>query len=202
MNNRILGLGALAAMSTLAVAAESVQAAGITFDLRGSNQTSSSIGYSSAEGLNLTVTAFDDAAPASVARRGGMGAGAGLGVSSGPGSRPGQIDGSDSTEALRFTFDDVVRILSATFVRVQNNDEFTLIADGQEVVSQGDPDNGVPFGLNTVGTVFDFTVGESNDDYRLQAVEVEVVPEPLTLLGTAAAAGVGIVLKRKRSATA
>lgn len=198
----ILGLSALAAVSSLAVVSESVQAAAITFDLRGSNETAPSISYSSAEGLNLTVTAFDDGQAAAVRRRDGNSNSGGLGVvgQTGPDA---QVDGrGGSSEILRLSFDSVVQMLSATFGSAGGNDQFTLIVDGVEAITQGDPDGTAPFGIDVVGQVFDFTVGESNDDYRLQSVEVEAVPEPLTLLGTAAATGIGIMLKRKRSAIA
>lgn len=52
------------------------------------------------------------------------------------------------------------------------------------------------------GSVFDFYTDDSNDDYRIRSLTVKAVPEPLTILGTVTALGMGVVAKRRASSSA
>lgn len=203
MNRYLSCLGILAAAGTTLFSAGAVQAAGITFDLTGSRADQESFLYTE-DGIGLTVTASEDGDARDVSRRN-----RGLGVVGLNGSAleanglARQIDGrqvkggSFISENLVLTFDQSVKLLSATFDRLQNNDNFRLSVDGVEVIGNGNP-GATLFGF--VGSEFTFSAAQRNDDYSLDSVTVETVPEPLTLLGSAAALGMGAALKRKRSA--
>lgn len=59
--------------------------------------------------------------------------------------------------------------------------------------------------LPATGQVFDFYTDDRNDDYRIHSLTVEAVeavPEPLTILGTLTALGMGAAFKRKGSRSA
>ncbi|MDY7020278.1 MAG: PEP-CTERM sorting domain-containing protein [Cyanobacteriota bacterium] len=176
----------------------------VTFNLGGSNTSSSSIS-DTVDGITYSATGFGPDGDRNVVRRSN-----GLAVTTGGGERN-QIDGrneNDNTpdfETLKFTFDQVVTLTSASFSNVQNNDGFRLLVDGIDLTSlnsglnQNNPFDFTGFDIaDRTGKMFEFTVAQPNDDYRLASLTVEPVPEPLTILGSLSALGMGAVLKKKQ----
>ncbi|MGB3652287.1 MAG: PEP-CTERM sorting domain-containing protein [Rivularia sp. (in: cyanobacteria)] len=133
----------------------------------------------------------------------------GFGVTRGEGERN-EIDGNalDKKETLNLRFNKLVKLISATFSRVDTNDDFKLFVDGTELVAAAIPGgNATDTGsgtfdfssYNATGTVLGFTVGDdNNNEYFLKAVEVQEVPEPTTILGSLLVSGFGAMLYRKR----
>ncbi|MGB6297801.1 MAG: PEP-CTERM sorting domain-containing protein [Rivularia sp. (in: cyanobacteria)] len=114
-----------------------------------------------------------------------------------------QIEGQGMNfrETLNLKFDNVVTLLSATFTKVDSDDEFQLFVDGNQVVSDTDiPSDGIfDFtSFNATGTVLGFTIGDSDDDYFLKSIEVKEVPEPTTILGSLLVTGFGAMFYKKR----
>ena len=124
----------------------------------------------------------------------------------------GQIDGRGGDfEALLLELDRTVRIVSATFTRVNsnNNDDFTLSVDGNNTISGDIPldiisPNGNDLGTGTlnfndllIGNLFAFSVTENDDDYRLKSVTFETVPEPTSILGLFSLGIVGVIATNK-----
>ena len=133
----------------------------------------------------------------------------GLGVFGGLGDSL-QTDGLGADETLQLAFNKQIRLISASFSRVGFNDDFRLLVDGDELVSADIPGGNIlDLGTGTfdftsfalpdrTGSVLGFTVAGDNDDYFLSAIEVEPVPEPLTILGSLSALGMGAALKKKQ----
>ena len=187
---------------------ETVQAATLTYNLGGSNGDQASFTYAPFD-INdpiLTITGSEAGVPRNVRRRNdGVGVD---GVDDQGTGRPGrgQIDGLEGTfEALTLNFSQRVNIISASFLRVQNNDGFTLLVDGTEVVSINDGlNNNNPYSFsslpreNTTGSNFVFTVSENNDDYRLASVTVETeIPESTPIFSLLTVGVVGFCAYRQ-----
>lgn len=129
-----------------------------------------------------------------------------------------QIDGFGVNETLNLTFNQTVRIISATFRGVGNdlgtglfNDDLRLLVDGTQAFT-GDivPGNGNPLVDSLTGTInFPFTIAQgqtlgfsvinASDDYFLSGLEVEVIPTPALLPGLI---GMGLAALRKRKGEA
>jgi hypothetical protein len=205
LNKVLTGLVGAATVLTVAnVSITSVQAATLTFNLNGSSQTSSFFDFT-VDGVTLTATGKEGAGNSRNVRRTGQG----LGVigDNGPDN---QVDGRGVDETLLLELDQRVRIISAVFSRVQNNDQFKVTINGDGATAfEGDIEgtgNNRPFNFSSpfsdiVGTEFGFSVRGNNDDYSLKSVTFSTVPEPATILGLMAvgvAAGTGL---RKRQAS-
>lgn len=171
----------------------------------------SSINFSQG-GIGLTATAVDE----NNASRNVIQNNQGLGVYT-SGADSVQVDANGLDETLRLTFDQTVKIISATFSRVGSaapivggNDFYTLFSDAGAIATSQDIPGGnvldtdtgtVNFAafLNTTGTVFSFTVpggsGLNTSDYQLNSVDVEAIPTPALLPGLL---GFGFSLVRKR----
>lgn len=121
-----------------------------------------------------------------------------------------QLDGVEGKESLKLSFQPQVFLKSATFSRVGTNDDFTLTVNGNQLISSkisgnnSDPLEALDLGItqfsfnpSPTGNIFEFSVAGANDEYLLQQVDVENVPEPLTLLGSGSALLFGTYLKRK-----
>jgi hypothetical protein len=147
----------------------------------------------------------------------------------GVGNQAGLLLGSDVVnvgETLQFEFSQLVRIVSATFTRldlVPDGDEFTLAIDNISRVSGANGslvpglllDNGTKLvtfaGLGGLtpdqrsGFFFDFGVQDANDDYKLSQIVVEfgtdVVPTPALLPGLVGL-GLGVIRRRKQQVAA
>ena len=199
-------------MSQLLRCAGGQEAEAVTINFGGSNLTAPSIS-DEVGGINYTATGFStNGNDRNVVRRSG-----GLGVQSsgflGSLENP-QIDGAGFDETLRLAFNQIVTLTSASFSGVgdftfpfigRSNDEVRLIVDGVLFGSADipggnlfDTDQGTFTGLSITGQVFDFTVTDGNDDYFLSSVEVEPIPEPLTILGSLSALGMGALLKKRQ----
>ncbi len=130
-----------------------------------------------------------------------------LGTIGAIGSGENQIDGGITLgETLNLTFNNTaVRLISATFGRVGTNDNFKLLVDGNTFIAADIPGGNLldfdigKFSFNPAptGRVFGFTVADNNDDYLVKYVEVEAVPEPITMAGIAVGSGFGVLLRRK-----
>ncbi|MEB3280964.1 MAG: PEP-CTERM sorting domain-containing protein [Lyngbya sp.] len=180
----------------------------VTFNFAGSNLTAPSIS-DTVGGISYTATGFStNGNDRNVVRRSD---GLGVQFSGFLGSlEDPQIDGLGADETLQLAFNKQIRLISATFSRVGFNDDFRLLVDGDELVSADIPGgNFLDFGTGTfdftsfalpdrTGSVLGFTVADNNDDYFLRSIEVEPVPEPLTILGSLSALGMGAALKKKQ----
>ena len=124
----------------------------------------------------------------------------------------GQIDGRGGDfEALLLEFEQNVKIVSATFTRVNsnNNDDFSLSVNGNNPIIGDIPldiisPNGNDWGTGTfnfndplIGNLFAFSVTQNNDDYRLKSVTFATVPEPTAILGLLSLGMLGIVTNKK-----
>ncbi|MGI0494882.1 PTPA-CTERM sorting domain-containing protein [Alkalinema pantanalense CENA528] len=205
MNFKGLGLSTLAAAATLAVAsitASPVEAATFTYDFSGGPLLPSVYNFSGSAPLT-SVTANSG----SVVWRPN-----GLGIWQG-GLDSLQVDGLGINEVLNFTFNQTVKIISATFSRVGVNvpfidpngkDDFRLLVDGTEVLAADIPGgNLLDLGTGTYsfspsiaqGSTFGLGVINRGDDYLLTNLTVETIPTPAMLPGLI---GMGVVVLRKR----
>lgn len=202
-----------AALSLGAIDANQAQAASLTYDFTGSPPAVRASSLDFTEG-GITVTATgsvtglrtDRNYPRDVVQTSG-----GLGLFFGCGLRTPlrlcekpEVDGSIRAETLLLSFDSSVRVHSAMFSRVGFDDEFTLLVDGDELVSADiprgngdDTDIGIfkftefdPEARTAVG--FGFTVTDLNDDYMLRKIRIETVPEPALVLGLLVASALGV----------
>ncbi len=191
----------MAATSATVVSLVGGQAAeAVTFNFQGGPKTEGSIFFSE-QGIGVTATANGNG---QVAQRAN-----GLGVKGGRLDSP-QLDGLGKDETLELTFDQQIILTSATFSRVGFNDEFKLFVDGDKLVAADIPGGNLfDKGSGTfdftyfakpdrTGSVLGFTVTDFNDDYFLSSIEVEEVPEPLTILGSLSALGMGVLLKKQQ----
>lgn len=203
--------------ATLAVlgGGEVAGAFSFSFDLGGSTAVNSSFSYNTGD-VGLTVTGFRDnllgggTTSAFVVRSsGGLGVTSVLSDITDPLQIP-ELDGLGLDEGLQFEFDQKITINSATFSRVDSDDDFTVSVDGGGLFLSEDIPGGNLFdtGVGTfnfsafdagsrTGTLVSFSVGGNNDDYILKSIEVEAVPEPLTILGTGMALGFGGLFKKE-----
>ena len=205
----LIGAATVCTVATVAhVGVQPAQAASITFDLTGPLSDASSFDFT-VDDVTLIATGFNGDGALDVRRTQSFG----LGIvdNAGPDN---QIDSrQNNPETLRLTLSQQVKIISAVFSRVNteanpNDDAFNLRVNGGEVnllwgaLPPGD--NGLftftsPIST-TMGTTFDFSAVQADDDYSLKSVTFETVPEPLTILGTVAAAGMGYVARRRQLA--
>lgn len=105
-----------------------------------------------------------------------------------------QIDGKGRDEMVIFDFlGKAVKLISATFSYVSNNDQFDLFADNDstgplDFVLRGDPDGSWPHYTDTYnfnspvhGSRFGFLARESDDDFKIKSITVAYVPEPASI---------------------
>lgn len=122
-----------------------------------------------------------------------------------------QIDGLGASETLTLAFNQAVRLLSVSFARVDSrassNDDFIFFRNGIQVGSSRDIPGGNSSDTGTgiftpavafqSGDSFGFRASQLNDDFFISSVEVEPVPEPITIAGIAMGSGFGVLLRRK-----
>ncbi|MEA5596043.1 PEP-CTERM sorting domain-containing protein [Rivularia sp. UHCC 0363] len=197
---------AAAGAATIALTATSAaSAASISFDFAGSLEGPKESFIFDKDDLNVTATGIlNNGTSRNVIRSQN-----GLGVNEGVGERQ-EIDGDalGKKETLNLGFNKLVKLLSATFTKVDTNDDFKLFVDGTQLVAAAIPggnvtDTGVGTfdfsSLNAKGTVLGFSVGEdTGNEYFLKAVEVQEVPEPTTILGSLLVSGFGAMFYKKR----
>jgi hypothetical protein len=127
----------------------------------------------------------------------------GLGVNGLPDSNAGNIDGYPhfSTEYLRITFDDPVRLLGFTLGNVDGNDDVNVyFDDALDGVYNVVSDN--PFDVDRIVSSFIVKATGSNDDFTLAGFQV--APVPLPAAGFLLVGGLGALaaLRRRRAAMA
>ncbi|MGK7956329.1 MAG: PEP-CTERM sorting domain-containing protein [Crocosphaera sp.] len=174
--------------------------AATTFVFGGSNDLEESFTFIK-DDITITVTGSAGDDPRDVIRRP-----SGIGVWNGRRSGDDrEVDGFGPDETLSLLVDPEVSLITATFSRVGKNDDVEIVIGG-DVFFSGDIPGGNKFdtGIGTVrisdapfATQIDFTVTEKNDDYFLKKIKVDVVPEPLTILGAGTAIAFGAKFKRK-----
>ena len=107
---------------------------------------------------------------------------------------------------MLLNFDQTVRIVSASFSRVQGNDGFRLLVDGNTLVTTQRrrelSNNTFDFSSfsagERTGSEFTFTVSQRNDDYRLRSVTVATdIPESTSVLSLLAVGLIGVASRRK-----
>ncbi|MDY7020119.1 MAG: PEP-CTERM sorting domain-containing protein [Cyanobacteriota bacterium] len=202
----------MAASATVMTLVSGQAAQAITFEFGGFD-LDSSLSFSE-EGVDVTATGFTPNGVRFVSQTpNGLGV---FGVAENVGGiivpDAFQTDGLGPDETLELAFSQQISLVSATFGRVGSNDEFRLLVDGDELVSADIPGGNANF-LSTdtgtfdftifevderTGSVLGFTVTDANDSYFLSSIEVEPVPEPLTILGSLSALGMGTVLKKRQ----
>ena len=119
----------------------------------------------------------------------------------------GQIDGRNGIEGLLLSFDQTVRIVSASFSAANGNDGFQLLVNGNTLVTRRRRLNALEnntFDFSSfsagerTGSEFTFTVSERNDDYRLESVTVATdIPESTSVLSLLAVGLIGVASCRK-----
>jgi hypothetical protein len=158
------------AMIVISFAALPHHAEAIMFDFAGATSSVTSITFVN-EGLSVVATGWTQDVLRHVHRDI-----YGLGVTfSGDRATDGtssQIDGRGQSESLLLTFDQVVVLESVNLSLMEENDGYRLFVDGVEG--------------NKTGRIFDFTVFDVDDDYKVKALSVSraVVSEPLAPIST------------------
>ncbi|BAY36688.1 hypothetical protein NIES2111_10190 [Nostoc sp. NIES-2111] len=196
----------VAAASTVALMATTAKASAVTINLNGNFGTANSFSYTQS-GVSVTATGVgSDPAQTLLFRNSN-----GLGVITGDdGNDNNQVDGLDINETLKLTFNPQVKLVRAIFSNVDNTpdgDEYSISVDNsllQTGLIIGTGVVSVAINNSPFGTLYSFTVTDGDDDYFLKAVEVEPVPEPITMAGIALGSGFGVILRKKykKSATA
>lgn len=203
-----LSIATAGAATIVFTTAPDALAASITFDFSGSPQEQAPSFTLDKDNLEVTATG--------ITRNGEIRdifqSENGFGVTSGEGERN-EIDGDalGKKETLNLSFDKLVSLISATFTKVDTNDDFKLFVDGSELVTAAIPNgNRSDTGIGTfdftsfnksnrTGTVLGFSVGDDrSNEYFLKAVEVQEVPEPTTILGSLLVSGFGAMFYKKR----
>ncbi|WP_414621435.1 PEP-CTERM sorting domain-containing protein [Calothrix sp. CCY 0018] len=192
-----LSIATVGATTIALTTVSAASAASIGFDFSGNGGQKESFNQSK-NGLNVTATGK----VANGTSRDVFQDEDGFGVFRGVGENP-QIDGVgvNKRETLNLRFNKLVNLLSATFAKVDSDDEFKLFVDETQLVSDTQIPNSGTFdftSFNATGTVLGFTVGDSDDDYFLKSVEVKEVPEPTTILGSLLVSGFGAMFYKKR----
>lgn len=164
----------------------------LTFDFVGAAAVSQGSWLFEAQGVSVVATALANGVARNVHRdRFGLGVTfTGDKALDGPSQ---QIDGRGYLEFLTLTFSEPVTLRDMVLSYWEENDEMTLLVDGEAGRSSG--------------RVFDFSAPEQDDDYKLQSIEVERVASGSVAetagvpeVGTAWLVGVGLVglARRKR----
>ena len=184
----------------------------ITFDFRGYGGFAPSFSFEdSASGLSVSATAGPSRSKVSQNIWG-------LGVRNfqhGGDSQPTQVDSFGTNESFFLTFSHDVSVSEIYFGEVDGNDDATIKLDGTTIFGNANIAHSIDAGdgLNTtlVGNVLEFRVGdrrvcsysrcftvEDRDDFTIKGVRVtKAVPEPLTVIGSIVALGLGGTLRRK-----
>lgn len=173
--------------------------AATTIFFGGSLTVEDSFTYTTNDGITVTATGSAGNNSRDVIR-GPLG----IGVFGGFPDDP-EVDGVGPDETLILEVDPAVSLIAATFARVDRRDEVTIILDGNDFFSGNIPGgNRRDTDIGTVrisnapfATQIEFTVTDRNDDYLLKKIKVDVVPEPLTILGAGTALGFGGFFKKK-----
>lgn len=198
-----LPLALSAAVVSLFGLSNTATAATITFDLSGTPSTQDSFVFEEG-GVSLTVTGSNSKGVDADVFRSPLG----LGVRSDTFLDTPKLDGLSGDETLSLAFDRPIVPEFALFTFVDRNDDVTINLDGATLFEDAPVGTTSPnfnlFGIAAIGfettetgSVLSFTATQRNDQFLLKKVEVGAVPEPLTILGSAAALGLGGALRRK-----
>jgi hypothetical protein len=204
----LTGLSAAAALAAGTVAAAPAQAGTFTFDFTNPTPVELAPSFTYSNGpLSVVAAAGSSGSVAQTAR--------GLGIYQG-GLDLLQIDRVGTNEVLNLSFNQAVRLVSATFGAVGRDDDFRLSIDSL-VKLTGDIPGGTLFDTGSgtfdfvaallpaarTGTVFSFDPIRNNDAYFIKGLTVETlptaIPTPALLPGLI---GVGAAALRRRQAEA
>ena len=156
------------------------------FNVTGNGGSNSSYTFSQ-DGVEFTATAYDQNNNSQNVHQSRSGLGVYIG-----GSDSRTIDGSGPDETLKLTFNTPVELISILFGGVDSNDQYKLLVDGNVFVDDAPVVSSlVTYGGSVsvrTGTMFEFTIVNSNDNYRLDWITVQPtistsnVPEPSTVV--------------------
>lgn len=176
------------------------QAVTLNFNFQGTPDSTQSSFVFTNTGVSVTATGTAGSSARNVIRNS-----SGLGVFGGGGEDP-EIDGVGADETLSLSFNQTVRIVSATFSQVGTDDDFRFLVGSTVLVADEDiPGGSGTFNFSSfsaasrTGNLFKFTVPGENDDYQVKSITietVEAVPEPITMLGAGTALGFGTFFKK------
>ena len=186
-----------AGIATLGVGAVN-RAEAITFNFSGNQAFQDSFEFT-ADGATVTATGTNQDGDDALTTRNPFG----LGVLQQDGENN-RLDGEGDFDILELSFDRPFVLGSATFARIVPDDQFSVSVDGNQLFSGDVPENMVfdftQFELSArTGSMIAFTVVDSSDGFRVQELNADEVPEPLTILGSATALGFGALFKRAYS---
>ncbi|ALF55858.1 hypothetical protein ACX27_28215 [Nostoc piscinale CENA21] len=201
--NILKNVATVAAASAVAVMATTGKASAITIDLGGSFSTATSYSYTQG-GITVQATGVGANPAETLLFRNSNG----LGVITGnDGNDNNQVDGLGINETLNLLFSPQVKLLKAIFSQVDadpDGDEYSISVDSSflqsgNIASIGTGVVSVAINNSPFGALYSFTVTDGDDDYFLKAVEVQPVPEPLTMGGIALGATFGAYLRKRYS---
>ncbi|BBD57384.1 hypothetical protein NIES2109_01500 [Nostoc sp. HK-01] len=211
--NILKNVATVAAVSTVAVMASTGKASAITINFNGTPTTvfqppGPTTLTGTQGGIQFTAEATANTSESVFLVRNNLG----LGILSGDnGDDNNQVDGLDIGESLRLTFNPQVKLLRAIFSAVDNNgtDDYIVSIPSSAFSQSGNisgQGNLITQGIYSVlisgspfAPTYVFSVTGADDDYFLKAVEVQPVPEPLTMGGIALGATFGAYLRKRYS---
>ncbi|MDR4506297.1 MAG: PEP-CTERM sorting domain-containing protein [Candidatus Scalindua sp.] len=201
-----VGLLLLVCMSKVSTAAS------ILYDFTGANTGTHESLNLTVDGVAVNVTAWANLSaedsPSSWFQVIGQNAGVydgstGLGVQLGDGfdhnsvdGQSGPADGIDHDEGLLFVFSNPINLKSVNFGQWGLKDDFNLTIDGVDIFQDNASD---PFVASYTGTNFLIWADGNSDQFRIQELTVEPVPEPATIaiLGIGLAGILGGTARRR-----
>lgn len=183
-----------------------------TFDFRGYGGLSDSYTFEDAgTGLSVTATAGPEGSQVFQSAWG-------LGVKNfenGGDSQGTQLDSFGTNESLFLSFSHDISVINIVLGEVDKGDDTIITLDSTVIFGNANVDRLLTSndGLDTTatGSVLEFFVGdrricgysgcyivEDRDDFTVKGITVtKAIPEPLTVIGTAVALGLGGTLRRK-----
>jgi hypothetical protein len=198
-------VSAVAAVSAVAITATTGKASAIGIDLFSSpTEVASSFTYNNVTpGNNLTATGsvqnlFGGSDARNVFRSSN---GLGVTINNLP-LESNKVDGLLFPETLTLAFTQAVNLTSVTFAGISSiiPDTFTflngntLVLNNQSITPSTATYN---FASSQTGTSFRFTASQLTSAFYVSSVNVEPVPEPITIAGMALGSGFGVLLRRK-----
>lgn len=206
---------ACAAIAAVTLSVGAASAATYTVDLSGNAGLTSPITYTNAGGSGISVTAaafeFNDNTGA---LEGPLKLGQysnGLGVCSdvdeGYCDENHEVDGLETDEMVRFTFDQTIKLLSVAFSYVDSNDDFAFkfFDPAGQYYNALDINNSGSYTFSQTWTGTQFGIGAQgwNDNFKIKSLTFDyVAPIPLPaggILLLTALGGLGVAARRRKA---